>query len=330
MRDIYEHELKAAVEAVRRAAMLSANVARGIPPAMTKADQSPVTVADFGSQALICRALGEVFAGDPIIAEEDSTALRQCDQMELLNQVVEQVKRIEPCAEVGGVCRWIDRGGARSMSDRFWTLDPIDGTKGFLRKQQYAIALALIVGGEPVAAALACPNLPMAPGSGVGAIFTAVSGQPAMVRPLHGDGDATPVRVSETSATSAARFCESFESGHSSHGDSQKLAELLSITQPPVRMDSQVKYAVVARGEADIYLRMPAGADYVENIWDHAAGVLVVRQAGGSVTDIAGRKLDFTHGAKLEANRGIVVTNGRLHDAVLAAIETLKPGYMQT
>lgn len=329
MSDAFEHELKAAVEAVRRAAMLSANVARGIPPAMAKTDQSPVTVADFGSQALICRALGEAFADDPIIAEEDSTALRQCDQKELLNQVVEQVKRIEPSADVDSVCRWIDRGGARSMSERFWTLDPIDGTKGFLRKQQYAIALALIVGGEPVVAVLACPNLAMPDGS-VGGIFTAVSGQPAMVRPLHGDGDATAVCVSETSATRAARFCESYESGHSSHGDSQKLAELLNITQPPVRMDSQVKYAVVARGEADIYLRMPARADYVENIWDHAAGVLVVRQAGGSVTDIAGRKLNFTHGAKLEANRGIVVTNGRLHDEVLAAIETLKPGMMQT
>lgn len=329
MSDAFEHELKAAVEAVRRAAMLSANVARGIPPAMAKQDQSPVTVADFGSQALICRALGEAFAGDPIIAEEDSTALRQCDQMELLNQVVEQVKRIEPSADVDSVCRWIDRGGTRNASERFWTLDPIDGTKGFLRKQQYAIALALIVGGEPVVAVLACPNLTMADGS-VGGIFTAVSGQSAMVRPLRGDGDATPVCVSETSATSAARFCESYESSHSSHGDSQKLAELLNMTQSPVRMDSQVKYAVVARGEADIYLRMPARADYVENIWDHAAGVLVVRQAGGSVTDIAGRKLDFTHGAKLKANRGIVVTNGRLHDAVLAAIETLKPGMMQT
>ena len=75
-----------------------------------------------------------------------------------------------------------------------------------------------------------------------------------------------------------------------------------------MRLDSQAKYAVVARGEAEAYLRLPTRADYREKIWDHAAGVLIVEEAGGTVTDITGRPLEFTHGRDLAANRGVIVT----------------------
>jgi 3'(2'), 5'-bisphosphate nucleotidase len=88
-------------------------------------------------------------------------------------------------------------------------------------------------------------------------------------------------------------------------------------------MDSQAKYGIVARGEAEIYLRMPTRADYRERIWDHAAGALIVEEAGGTVTDIMGRPLDFHHGRELSANRGVIVTNGRCHARVLEALRDL-------
>ena len=91
-------------------------------------------------------------------------------------------------------------------------------------------------------------------------------------------------------------------------------------------MDSQAKYGVVARGEAEIYLRMPTRADYREKIWDHAAGALIVEEAGGTVTDVAGRPLEFHHGRELAANRGVIVTNGRLHARVLEALDQLDLG----
>ncbi len=81
--------------------------------------------------------------------------------------------------------------------------------------------------------------------------------------------------------------------------------------------------ANVARGEAELYLRMPRSADHVEKSWDHAAGALVVTEAGGRVTDLAGRALDFTRGRELTANRGIVATNGLVHADVLAAVASL-------
>ena len=100
----------------------------------------------------------------------------------------------------------------------------------------------------------------------------------------------------------------------------------LGIVASPVRMDSQAKYGVVARGEAEIYLRMPTRADYREKIWDHAAGALIVEEAGGTVTDIAGRPLEFHHGRELSANRGVIVTNGWLHGRVLGALDQLGLG----
>ena len=79
-------------------------------------------------------------------------------------------------------------------------------------------------------------------------------------------------------------------------------------------------FGSVARGEADIYFRLPTRKGYVEKIWDHAGGVLIVEEAGGVVTDIDGKPLEFQHGIGLTSNRGVLVTNGRLHEQVLDAV----------
>jgi 3'(2'), 5'-bisphosphate nucleotidase len=120
--------------------------------------------------------------------------------------------------------------------------------------------------------------------------------------------------------TAGARFCESVESGHSDQDSSAKIASLLGITAEPYRIDSQCKYAAVARGDASIYLRLPTRADYREKIWDHAAGKFVVEQAGGVITDVTGAPLDFSRGTTLAANSGVVATDGRFHAQVLDAV----------
>jgi 3'(2'), 5'-bisphosphate nucleotidase len=322
----YGREQEMAIRAVRAAAGLCRSVGRQVATnVLEKADLSPVTVADFGSQALICHALAEAFPEDPVIAEEDSADLRLPENAGLLDQVLRSVRASRPDALDAAVLRWIDHGAARSDSERFWALDPIDGTKGFLRGGQYAVSLALIVGGRVEVAAMACPNLPVEVGSTgrTGAIFVAVRGRGAGVMPLDGDEAVTPIRVSPRDDPASVRFCESVESGHSAHGAAATVAARLGIAAPPVRLDSQAKYAIVARGEAEIYLRLPTRADYREKIWDHAGGVLIAEEAGGIVTDVAGRPLEFIHGRELTANRGVVVTNGRLHGRVLAALDAL-------
>lgn len=325
----YQKEQEIAIKAVREAAALCQAVQAQISSnVLEKKDKSPVTVADFGSQALVCRAIREAFPGDPIIAEEDSAALKTEENAHLLEKVVNHLSVQRPGVDAKTACEWIDFGGAKDHSDRFWTLDPIDGTKGFLRSEQYAIALALIVNGEIEVAALACPNLSVAADTPdqIGVIYTAVRGQGTTAVSIEGNEAPVAVRVSNTKETAAARFCESVESGHTSHSDSASVGDQLGITAEPVRLDSQAKYAVVARGEADIYLRLPTRPGYVEKIWDHAAGVLVMTEAGGKASDIYGNPLEFNHGWGLQKNKGVIVTNGYLHDAVIEALNTVGVG----
>lgn len=323
-----DRELAVALHAVRTAARACRAVSeRSIDDhTLEKKDQSPVTVADFASQALVCAVLQEAFPHDAVVAEEDSAELRTDEQTRLRAAVAERVgAELGHAVEEPRVLGWIDRGGAKAGSGRYWTLDPIDGTKGFLRGEQYAVALGLIEDGEVVIGALACPNLPLAgEGSPLGALFSAQRGAPARIHPLWGEGEGKPVRVAAARTAAEARFCESVESSHSNQDESAEIAKALGIRTPPLRIDSQCKYAAVARGDASIYLRMPTRKDYREKIWDHAAGKLVVEAAGGRVTDIDGKALDFTCGRALDNNRGVVATSGTIHDEVIDAIRRVR------
>lgn len=327
----YENERRAALDAVRRAGRLCQSVqetfrAQSTPAGDTdavreKEDRSPVTVADFGSQALICHALQEAFPDDPVVGEEDAAMLRDDDAVRA--QVVRRVQAERPEASERDVLGWIDRGNAEAPQERFWTVDPIDGTKGFVRGDQYALALALIVDGRVEVGVLGLPNFaPVESAQNVRGLLLAAerSAGVASYTTYEDPPAPTGVTVSPTAEPGEARFCESVVSAHSSHSAAQDIAERLGITAAPLRVDSQAKYAMVARGDAEIYLRLPRGG-YVENIWDHAAGMLLVEEAGGTVTDLAGRPLDFSRGPKLSENRGIVATNGRFHDRVLEAAD---------
>ncbi len=315
----FEHELEVALSAVRQASQVCAAIQAEITPeTLAKQDKSPVTVADYSSQALICRALQHAFRGDPVIAEEDAAELRKPEQSTFLNKILGHLADAGVLATGDAVCGWIDLGGTNDFRPRYWTLDPIDGTKGFLRGEQYAVSLALIINGEIVLGILGCPNIPF-DAQTTGTLFYAVQGAGAFMEPLDGSLDRVRIQVAPTADRSTLRFCESVESGHSKQDTAAIIAQQLGITATPVRMDSQAKYGVVARGDAHIYLRLPTRADYREKIWDHAGGVVVVTEAGGTVTDVYGNPLEFTHGRELTANRGVIATTGHIHAEVVAA-----------
>lgn len=323
----FENEQRAAVRAVRDAARVCRDVRRAFVPGLsaTKADQSPVTVADYASQALISLALADAFPGDALIGEETSAGLAG-GATHLVRSVLEHVRSVRPEADLDAVCRALDRcGDAGGPHGRHWTIDPVDGTKGFLRNQQYAVALALVQDGQVVLGVLGCPNLvvdPADPASGVGAIFVAERGRGAWQLPMEesvdGDGNARRIQVSEATDLAAARYTESYEPGHSAQDMAAAIAAELGMKADPLRIDSQAKYAVVARGQAEVYLRLPAGS-YVEQVWDHAAGSIIVTEAGGCVSDVRGAPLDFSAGRRLERNRGVVAAPAALHAQVVAA-----------
>jgi len=85
-------------------------------------------------------------------------------------------------------------------------------------------------------------------------------------------------------------------------------------------MDSQVKYCALSRGDGGIYLRLPATSGYVEKIWDHAPGSLLVEEAGGVITDVHGLPLNFGLGRELRGNLGVVATGKTVHGKVLTAV----------
>lgn len=316
-------EREVAIRAVRAAATACRSVQEGYLATGTleKKDKSPVTIADFASQAIICASLEAALPDDPIVGEEDADTLRLNEQKIIRNDVVQHVRTvIGDDLSDDQVLGWIDRGGSTGAESRYWTLDPIDGTKGFLRMEQYAIALALIEDNQVILGVLGCPNLMS--NDSIGSLFVAERGQGTLLLPLTDEGTSSGKRihVSPIASPADARFCESVESGHSNQNTAQKIARRLGITAESLRMDSQCKYATVAQGNAQIYLRVPTSAVYREKIWDHAAGMLVVEEAGGKVTDVIGRPLDFTHGRQLEKNSGIVATNGLIHNSVVDAV----------
>ncbi|HEY9737148.1 MAG TPA: 3'(2'),5'-bisphosphate nucleotidase [Trichocoleus sp.] len=316
----YEQEKQLAVEAVTLAAQLCETIRRDIvPQAIEKDDRSPVTIADFGSQAIICRALAAAFPSNSVVAEETADELRKPEMAEALELVTQQVQQLIPAASPNDVLSWIDHGNG-SVGQRYWTLDPIDGTKGFLRGDQYAIALALIEDGEIKVGALACPALKF-DHTETGLLFVAQRGGGAQMMSIP-SGAAEPIKVANQATSEQFRFVESVEAGHGNQSQQAAVAQAVGITQASVRMDSQAKYAAVAAGQAALYLRLPSPKtpNYREKIWDHAAGVIVVEEAGGKVTDMHGKPLDFTQSAQLTQNQGVVVSNGEIHSTVLSAL----------
>jgi len=325
-------EVQFAIHAVREAARLVRFVQRDmVSSAITKDDRSPVTVADYASQALVGYLLSRAFPDELLVAEENADALRSPEQGAILDRVRHYVSLFvpeddRPTSEQ--VCLWIDRGEA-TPSRRFWCLDPIDGTKGFLRGDQYAVALAWIVDGQVQVAALGCPNLVaghLPKADGVGSLSFAVRGEGAWTIPLESNEDApSPLRVSDCGNPRQARLLRSFESGHTNVSQVDRFAQELEVEVEPIRMDSQAKYSILAAGQAEVYVRLlsPQQPDYKERIWDQAAGSLLVEEAGGRVTDLDGQPLDFTAGRLLRNNRGILATNGHLHSSALRALRAI-------
>ncbi|RDA91012.1 hypothetical protein CP533_3131 [Ophiocordyceps camponoti-saundersi (nom. inval.)] len=344
----FARELQVAQQAVKRAATLTARVfkeaAKGT---VAKEDASPVTVGDFGAQAIIISCLRCSFPSDDIVAEEEAGLLRGDQRLRdtvwrLVDEADEHVDDGSRISDADAMVDLLDRGRSQGgASGRFWAIDPIDGTKGFLRGGQYAVCLALVVDGDVKVGVLACPNLPVdddarltdlsdptssSPSTQRGVLFSAVLGQGATSQPLDStdaDKKSRPIAMRPMRDLTRATFCESVEAAHSAHGDQAEIARRLGITEPSVRMDSQAKYGSIARGAGDIYLRLPVKASYQEKIWDHAAGDLIVREAGGHVSDIYGKRLDFSVGRTLANNKGVVAAPAAIHPEVLKAVQNV-------
>jgi 3'(2'), 5'-bisphosphate nucleotidase len=269
--------------------------------------------------------------------------LRAADAGVLRSRVVEWVTQMlgREVSDSEQVLAWIDRG-AGQCGDRFWTLDPIDGTKGLLRGSQYVIALALVVNGRVEVAVVGCPRLSVTTGppspSGPadlqapavmmpvkdhaeGGVAVAVRERGAWWMSLR-EGSLMRLSVSAETKPARARALHSYEPGHADIAPVHRVLRGLGVQGSPILMDSQAKHVLLAAGTAELLLRFPIDRAYHDAIWDHAPGSLLIEEAGGRVTDVEGRRLDFTTGRRLVRNTGLVASNGLLHETVLEMIGT--------
>ena len=353
-----------ALEAVRKATAMTSELqpesSSGI-ATVNKLDTSPVTVADFAAQAIVLRHLKDTFKDDSFIAEESSSVLD--DDSDLARQVLEASRM----NDMDLLKRSIDLGKEYERWDtttttttgrppRVWCLDPIDGTKGFLRGRkdggQYAVALALLEDGIPTVGGRGfVPNLPSSSATDVsyqwgddetvdnnqgtrGCIFVASKGGGCYQLPVvPGSAPTVRLRVTPNDGSTMtpfdARFCLGVEKFSDPLGCCVNMAKVLHGKEglseqgeivKARRMDSQAKYGVLARAGAEYYVRLPKPG-YVEWIWDHAAGKVVVEEAGGVMTDTEGNPIDFSLGAKMsESVKGVLASNGGIfHEALLNA-----------
>lgn len=202
-----------------------------------KGDNSPVTEADVRAEALILPALRALLPGVPAIGEEA-----------------------------------VSQGTAESVAgDVFWLVDPVDGTKEFLRRSgEFTVNIALVENTVPVLGVVTAPAL--------GRGFRACGAGTTERREGSGEWHSVAVRSPPADGAIVA--------SSRSHGDREKIEELLSGVkiQDHVTAGSSLKFCLVAEGAADIYPRYGPTSE-----WDTAAGHAVLTGAGGSV-----RKLDDT------------------------------------
>lgn len=322
----YHQELDTARSFATAAALTCKRIQGELVGSAQKAGREPVTIADYASQALIGKALAESFPDDAVLSEE-----RAADYMTLLPEPQRALVRRFVTEAVGSavsdeqICEWLDTG-KQTSAPRTWTVDPIDGTAGFLGNRHYCVAVSLMVDFTPVVGVLASPGFyreaERPPQGGPGALTYAVQGRGAFIQPLTG-GQATPLRVSVTSDPSRAVILTSHEDRHVDLGFIERLMQALKRgpDAPYLRLDSQDKHAMLASGQGDINLRVSNESSYREKVWDHAAGHVIVTEADGRTSDAQGRPLDFSLGTRLSDNQGILMTNGPLHQPLLDAIQ---------
>jgi 3'(2'), 5'-bisphosphate nucleotidase len=361
-------DLTLALQTVHRATLLTKRILasrHNSVSALSKADASPVTIADFAAQCLIISAIRSVHPTDAFVGEENADALRKDQGLrEAVWELVrtaggegESVRgggRLATPKTVDEMLDVIDVGvGTQTRTGRVWVLDPVDGTATFMKGQQYAVCLALLVDGLQTVGVVAAPNLAWSSGHGTearriheervdregwGVVLSAVVGEGAFVRKIEEEGFGKAERLGvEVEGNQEKEFSE-LEFVDAALGSTtlwlekhRDIAEGLGAKWPgTILWSQQMKYVALALGAVDVMLRIPKTKDRFTQVWDHAGGQLIFQEAGGIIRDLDGGVIDFAQGRKIEGERnfGMVAASPwcweKVETAVRAAMESEK------
>ncbi len=266
----YDQELEQALEAARKATDYLKKAYDEF-VAIPDAPVSISTEADKTSQDIILSHLSERFPDDAYCAEESTQKLQSLNR----------------------------------QGDRIWVIDPIDGTRGFARKNgQFSVMIALFAEGEPVVGVVAEPavdRVTFAQKNGGTFFFVAENSPQKCVINSH-------LSLSESTLVQ-------------SHGKGKpQLGEIAFAPKAKIQTYSAgVKLAIVARGEGDIYLN-----DYnIFHDWDIMAGHILVTEAGGRVTTLSGSEIEYLQ-KNFDQAEGMLATNGHLHQVAIEALANVQ------
>lgn len=288
--------------------------------ANSKPDATPVTAADLALQAMLVRGLEERFGATPVVGEESTDVFRGDGGDELRRRVHRLVGMARPDLSASTIDDAIDAGCADGTSREQWIIDPIDGTRGYLRGLQYCVCLALVRDGRPVFGAAGCPRLGDAGwtvGSVLGAGTWCWPGTDVAATPHRLDAS----RRCRDVGGRALVACESPEASVRARSRLRRLGEQLGASLIARPMESQCKFVLVASGDADLAIRF-ASKDASRNrdmVWDYAGAVVFAQEAGASMTDCDGEELRFGRGRAIDRNRGILCASNWLHADAVAA-----------
>jgi 3'(2'), 5'-bisphosphate nucleotidase len=266
---MYDKELTVALEAARRASHhLLDEYARFVVIPDAPSDIS--TDADRASQEIILKTIRESLPTDALCAEESTATL----------------------------------AGQASTGERVWVVDPIDGTRGFARKNgEFSVMIGFVEKGVIGVGIVAQPA--------VGRLTYAVRGQGCW---RLDEGAETPVRCQVTPVAELAK-CTLTQSHSRDPNKRSPLVEKIGPAKIVESYSAGIKLAFVARGDADVYLNTYEAF----HDWDICAGHILVTEAGGKVTGTGGQTIVYGSEGAWQKD-GLVATNERLHEAALKAI----------
>lgn len=348
----YQQERYIAELAVQKAVIVTRKVLALVSQGeLTKGDKTQVTLADFAAQALLVAAIHHNFPNDAIVGEEDTRALRSSSTMaaqvwDLVSSTsledVECESLLPSPTSQEDMLRYIDLGGKGygGPSGRVWMIDPVDGTKGFLKGGQYVVCCTMLEDGQEKIAAFGCPHVSLEQGriseqdtdtTGPGYLISAARGQGTQYRKLSTGALQTATKLSPTKSVesmSSLRFVENCNTTSPQFADRHRIAEALGAQWHPLHIYStQLRYLALTLGAGDVVLRTPLPGDAPAHVWDHAGGVMVFEEAGGKVTDLNGKDLVFTAGRDLTENFGLIAAPKVIHASVVQAVKSVFSEY---
>lgn len=301
---------------------------------LTKADGTPASAADLAIQSMVSDALSRLRPADALVGEEEEEGV--CDAARRAGPLWDEVRAL---AAAGAATLHAEMAGGGAASGRgilhrppaCWTLDPIDGTKGYIAGAAYAVGIALLpapallaAGGPPPVAALALPA------RGV-VLQCDVAGRVLRVRPARSADEGGVWEGGERQGQGQGQGKDGVVAAtlhqiwHASGSGSDALQPRGWGAPSLLCCGSLVKYAAVARGEAAAFVQVVRRGGGRERVWDHAAGVAAVVAAGGQVTDECGNAISVGVGprrAALAVQGRAIVASARdaRHDAVCVAV----------